>query len=219
MADEFKLELEKRSELGKQAVKLLRKEEKIPGIFYSGESKAIPFFIHKKHLYKAFQSHARVFSITVGGKKLYAIFKEIQHHPVTDEVLHIDLFGIRLKDKIDINIPIVIVGEAVGVKSDGGMLSQNLMELSIRCQATEVPESVEVDVTDLDLGSSIHANDLDLGKSELLTNPDVTIVTVLIPREEIVEEELEIEEAEAVEEVEGEEEKPSEEGKSESSSQ
>ncbi|MCH8010481.1 MAG: 50S ribosomal protein L25 [Candidatus Marinimicrobia bacterium] len=219
MVDEFKLELERRSELGKQAVKRLRKEGKIPGIFYSGESKAIPFFIYKKHLHNAFQSHSRVFAVTVGDKKVHAIFKEIQHHPVTDEVLHIDLFGIRLKDKIDINIPIVIIGEAIGVKNSGGILSQNLMELSIRCQATDVPESVEVDVTELDLGSSIHAKDLDLGKSELLTNPDVTIVSVLVPREEIVEEELEIEELEAVEEVEVEEEKPSEEGKSESSSQ
>jgi len=200
MVHEFKLELEKRKELGKQAVKQLRNEGKIPGVFYSATSRAIPFTIDRGHLHQALQSESHVYGVTVAGKKLYAIFKELQYHPVTDEILHVDLFGIRLKDKIDLFVPVVLEGESVGVKL-GGILTQNLTEIQIRCLATEVPDAVHLNVTDVEVGESIHVEDLDLGDIEILTNPDVTIITVQAPKAEIEVEE--VEEVEVEEEEEG----------------
>jgi len=181
MAYEFKLKVEKRNNIGKQAAKHIRQEGKIPGIFYSSDVKPIPFAVDKKHLHQAFQSEAHVYAVTVGRKKVHAIFKEVQYHPVTDEVLHVDLFGIRLKDRINIMVHIVIEGEPVGVKA-GGVLTQNVTELEISCLATEVPDAIHIDVSDLDLGESIHAGDLDLGEAKLMTNPETTVVSVSVPK-------------------------------------
>lgn len=197
MIREFKLELERRDQLGKQAVRKLRKEGKVPGVFYSATSGTIPFHIDRGHLHEALRSDSHVYAVKVGQKKLHAIFREMQYHPVTDEILHVDLFGIRLKDKVDLMVPVVLEGEARGVK-EGGILTQNVMEIQIRCLATDVPDAVHLDISELAIGDSIHVGDLELEKIEVLTNPDVTVVTVQVPRAEIVEElvEEEVEEEE-----------------------
>ncbi|MBC8174872.1 MAG: 50S ribosomal protein L25 [Candidatus Marinimicrobia bacterium] len=212
MAYEFKLKVERRKNIGKQAAKHIRQEGKIPGIFYSSDVKPIPFVVDRKHLQQAFQSEAHVYAVTVGRKKVHAIFKEVQYHPVTDEVLHVDLFGIRLKDRINIMVHIMVEGEPVGVKA-GGVLTQNVTELEISCLATEVPDAIRIDVSELDLGGSIHAGEVDLGEVELVTNPETTVVSVNVPRKaemEIEVPEVEIEEVEEVEEVEEAEEEPEE---------
>lgn len=210
MIQEFKLELERRSQLGRQAVKKLRREGKIPGVFYSATSESIPFYIDRRHLYQALQSESHVYAVSVGGKKLHAIFRELQYHPVTDEILHADLYGVRLKDKIDLMVPVVLEGEAPGVKM-GGVLTQSLTELEIRCLATEVPDAVHIDVSQLELGDSVHAQDLKLGNIEVLTNPEATMVTMQAPRAEILVEEVEEEGIEEAEEIEEEKEKAFEE--------
>ena len=206
MAGEFKLELEKRSDMGRQAVRRLRKEGKVPGIFYSGDSSAVPFYVDLRHLHEALQSDSHVYAVKVRGKIRHAIFKELQYHPVTDEILHADLFGVSLKDRINIMVPVILEGEAPGVKA-GGVLTQNLMDVEIRCLATDVPDAVHIDVEQLELGDTVHVEDLDLGDIEILTHPEVTIVSVQAPKEEIVEEEVE----EEVEEAEAEGEEPGEE--------
>ena len=213
MAQEFKLELDKRSDTGSKAAKNYRSGGSIPGIFYSANHEAVSFIIDRGHLHHALQSDVHVYAISVKGKKLHAIFKEIQYHPVTEEITHVDLFGVSLKDKIDIVVPIVVEGEAAGVMT-GGILNQNTAELRVRCLATEVPDAVRIDVSELEVGYSIHVEDLDLEGVEILTNPDITIVSVQVPREEIIEEpELE-EELEAEEVEEGEEAEAQEEGES-----
>lgn len=203
MVQEFTLEVSKRSELGKQAVKKLREEGQIPGIFYSAQTPvAIPFCINVKHLHLAIQSDSHVYAVSVGGKKLHAIFREIQYHPVTEEILHVDLFGVRLKDKITLMVPVILEGECAGVKA-GGVLNQNLTEIQIRCLATEVPDAVHMDVTDMEIGDTSHIGDLDMGNIEVLLGDEVTIVSVQTPKVEIeveeVEEEIEIEEEEGEE--------------------
>lgn len=210
MAQEFKLELDKRTETGRKAAKNYRSGGSIPGIFYSAEHEAVPFVIDRGHLHRAFQSDTHVYAVSVKGKKLHAIFKEIQYHPVTEEIVHVDLFGVSLKDKIDIVVPIVVEGEAAGVKT-GGILNQNITELQIYCLATEVPDAVHIDVDELEVGDSIHVEELDLEGIEIVTNPEITIVSVQAPKEEVIEEpaleeELEAEEVEEGEEAEAEEE-------------
>ena len=213
MAQEFKLELDKRSDTGSKAAKNYRSGGSIPGIFYSANHEAVSFIIDRGHLHHALQSDVHVYAISVKGKKLHAIFKEIQYHPVTEEITHVDLFGVSLKDKIDIVVPIVVEGEAAGVMT-GGILNQNTTELRVHCLATAVPDAVRIDVSELEVGDSIHVEDLDLEGVEILTNPDITIVSVQVPREEIIEEpELE-EKLEAEEVEEGEEAEAQEEGES-----
>jgi len=216
MANEFKLEIEKRDGLGKKAVKALRAEGKIPGVFYTAQMDAAPFFIERRHLHDALQSQSHVYAVSVGGKKLYAILKEIQYHPVTDEILHLDLYGVSLADKITLSVPIILEGESVGV-SEGGIMSQSLMELEIQCLATAVPEAIRIDVTKLEMNEARHVDDLELVEGiEVLTPEDTTIVSVTTPKEEVLEpeipteEEIELEGEEALEEGEEGEEAPEE---------
>ena len=136
MAQEFKLVLVYRAELGMHASKQMRGEDKIPGLFYSATHDAVPFSIDRRHLHDALQSMSRVYAVTVGEEKLHAILKEIQYHPVTEEIVHVDLFGVSLKDKITLSIPVVLDGEAAGVKT-GGIMTQNITELEISCPSTK----------------------------------------------------------------------------------
>lgn len=200
MTAEFKLELEKRSESGKRPSEELRRQGQIPGIFYSAKHAATPFSIDRRHLHDALHSQSHVYAVSVGKEKLHAIFKEIQYHPVTDEITHVDLFGVSLEDKITLSVPVVLEGDSAGVQA-GGILTQNITELEIECLATKVPDAVHIDVEPLEIGSAVHVSDLSVEDVEILTNPEITVVSVQAPKEEIIEEVV----LEEVEELEGEE--------------
>jgi large subunit ribosomal protein L25 len=94
MADAYKIEVHKREEMGSRNVKGLRKEGKIPGVYYSSDSKnSIPFYMLDSDLILAFRSGAHLYQVSVGGKPRNVIFKEVQYHPVTDDIVHIDIYG------------------------------------------------------------------------------------------------------------------------------
>lgn len=209
MASEFKLELEKREQIGYQASRELRYQGYTPGVFYSAGHDPITFSIERRHLHDALQSQSHVYSVSVGGKNLHAIFKEIQYHPMTEEIIHVDLFGVSLRDKINLSVPVVLEGEASGVKT-GGIMTQNITEVEIQCLATKVPDAIHFNVEELEVGDSVHVADLSIEDGEILTNPEITVVSVQAPKEEVIEEpgleEDEILEGEEGELLEGEEE-------------
>ena len=195
MAKEYKLEIEKREEYGKQAMKRLRKAGKVPGVFYQGSSKdAISFCMDYSQIDNAVKSGARIFNISVGGKRQIVIFKSVQYDPITDEVTHIDLYGVRMDQAIVIKVPINITGTAAGVKNDGGILNQVASEIDIRCLPTDIPDSLELDVTDLNIGDNLNAGSIELNdKLELAIGEDTVIVSVTVPMKE---EEVMVEETE-----------------------
>ena len=120
--------------------------------------------------------------------------KAIQYHPVTDEVLHLDLFGIRMDKPINIGIPIQLIGTAPGVKEGGGVLNQPLNEVEIQCLPADIPNFLELDISELQLGQSLNAGNIKLDKKYALsTNADDVIVSVTQPMKE-VEVEVETEE-------------------------
>ena len=210
---EFKIELNQRKELGEKSSKKFRNEGMIPGIFYSSSEKPFPFYIDKKHLYDALRSSSRVYSLNINGKNLYGIFKDIQYHPVSEKIIHVDLYGISLKDKITISIPLILKGESPGLKM-GGMMTQTLLEVEVTCSATKVPESIEIDISQLELGSILHVSDLEIEDGEIVTSGEATIVSIQLPKEEVEEE---TESIEALEEKpsDGDEDQSSEQGGSE----
>ena len=197
MASEFKLELEKRNNIGYHISRDLIHKGYVPGIFYSADHDPVTFSIEKRHLYDALQSQSHVYSIDVGGNNRHAIFKEIQYHPVTEDIIHVDLFGVSLKDKINLSVPIILEGESSGVKT-GGIMTQNITEVQIQCLATKVPDAIYVNVEELEVGDSIHVADLSIEDGDILTNPDITVVSVQAPREEVIEE-IEVDEDELLE--------------------
>jgi large subunit ribosomal protein L25 len=130
-------------------------------------------------LYSAVKSEAHLFNIKVGGKSRTVIFKDIQYHPVTDDILHIDLYGVRMDEAIDFKIPIQLEGIAIGVSEQGGNLSQMVMELDINCLPSDIPDFVSLDVSNLELGSSLHVSDIIIpDKVQCVTGDDVTVASV-----------------------------------------
>ena len=123
--------------------------------------------------------------------------KELQIHPVTHRFLHVDFYEIDMQRKIKVMVPVVVRGKAKGLE-DGGLLQIVRREIEVLCLPTEIPESFEVNVSDLDIGDAIHMEDIQtVGNVEIIEEADVTVVTVLAPKVEVeaVEELVEGEEA------------------------
>ena len=102
--------------------------------------------INKLALYQAIHSGQRIYEIEIAGDTQYVMVKELQYHPVNDDVIHIDLMRVRRSEKIKIAVPLVLIGEAAGIK-EGGVLSQAMTQVEIECFPTDVPEKIELDIT------------------------------------------------------------------------
>ena len=185
MSNEFNLTVDKRELSNKGGRKRALKEGKIPGIYYSHDSKnSIPFYITKKEILNAQKADTQIFNISVGGKKRNVLFKSVQYHPVTDEILHIDLYGIKMDQVVTVSIPILIEGSAKGVV-EGGILVQNLNEVEIDCLPSDIPQNILLDITNLDLGESLRCENLVLDEKFSLKTPgDQIVVSVTQPTQE-----------------------------------
>ena len=177
---EFKLEVNKREGSGKKASKQVRREGGIPGVYYSHDSKeSIPFSIDQKELIEAQKSGAHIFNISVGTKNRNVIFKSVQYHPVTDDILHIDLYGVKMDEKITVKVSIHLTGDATGVKDEGGVLNSPTSEIEIACFPMDIIGAIEVDVTELSIGDSMQVGDLKLDdKLTLMSSPDAVVASV-----------------------------------------
>jgi large subunit ribosomal protein L25 len=200
-----KLKVEKRKEVGKKSTKALRREDKVPAVVYSREVDAIPIAIDKGDLYTAMTSGARVLDLKIGRKKQPVIYRDIQHHPVTEEILHIDFLGIVEGQAVETRVGIELVGIPVGVKEGGGILEQILWDVGIRTLPMNIPEVLQIDVVDMEMGDSIQVGDLSFEDIEILEAEDRAVATVVAPTTLVVEEEEDEEELEGLELEEGEE--------------
>jgi large subunit ribosomal protein L25 len=190
---EFKLNVNKREGSGKKASKQLRREGGIPGVYYSHDSKeSISFSIDPKELFEAQKSGAHIFNISVGTKKRNVIFKSVQYHPVTDDILHIDLYGVKMDEKITVKVSIHLTGDATGVKEEGGVLNSPTSEIEVSCFPMDIIGAIDVDVSELSIGDSMQVSDVKLDdKHILMSSPDAVVasVTHAMREEEPVEEE------------------------------
>ena len=188
MADEFKLDIFKRDNLSKSSLKQLRRDGNIPGIFYSYDSKeSIAFYMENKTLAEAKKSGARIFNIAVGSKKQNVIFKSVQYHPVTDAVLHVDLYGVDMNQAVSVQVQLKLEGNAAGVLNEGGVLVQSLNEIEIECLPSDIPENISVDISELGLGDSFKVEDLKLEEKISIksdTNQVIASVTQAMKEEE-----------------------------------
>ena len=127
---DYKIEVQKRELSSKKSfVKGLRNNDEIPGIYYSHDSKeSIPFMVTQKVLREALKSNSQVYKINVGSKTRDVIIKSIQYHPITEKMIHIDLYGVDMDTKVIVKVPIIIVGQSIGVKDEGGVLNQSMTE-------------------------------------------------------------------------------------------
>ena len=177
---EYKLDVQKRDGTGQKAIKQIRRDGGIPGVYYSHDSKAsIAFVLGKKELHNAIKSGAHVFNISVGGKKRNVIFKSVQYHPVSEEVQHIDLYGVKMDAAITVKVSINLIGDSIGVKEEGGVLNHATSEIEIECLPLDIPDFIEVDITDLDMGDSMQVGDIVLDeKFKLMSSAEAVLVSV-----------------------------------------
>lgn len=193
MTSDYILDTIERDSFGSSNVKKLRRQGMVPANFYFHGSGSLNLAIDRKTLQLALQSGQHIFVINVGKKKQHVQIKELQYHPVTDDIMHVDLMGFKMTEKISITVPLVIVGEAPGVKL-GGILTQNLNLLDIYCLPADIPENIEVDISTLDVGQHISVSDLVVAENiEIQSSPETPIIAIQVPRGE-----------EAVEVIEGE---------------
>jgi len=210
MAQYAKLEIIKREQSGSKAAKALRKDGKIPANFYYTGEDNINYTIDKKVFRKVIQSGHHIFEVDINDTAQYVMIKEVQYHPVSDEIIHIDLMRVRRDEKMTIFVPIVLEGTAIGVK-EGGVMTQNLSTLEISCLPADVPDHIVVDVSEFEMNHVMNVSEIDVDeKIEILTAEDMDVLAVIPPKEESLEPEIptdeELAEAEAGDEaVEGEE--------------
>tara|TARA_B110000014_G_scaffold143039_1_gene99289 strand:- start:387 stop:1079 length:693 start_codon:yes stop_codon:yes gene_type:complete len=209
----YKLSIENRKVVGKKATKGLRKSGKVPSVLYFKGEDPMSLSVEKKAFYKAIKSDQRIYEMEINSESQYVMIKEIQYHPVTDEVIHVDFMRVRRSEKMTISVPIILVGKSIGV-TEGGILSQSLNQIEISCFPTNVPDQVEVNVEHLEINSSVSVADVSIDDEdiEILSAHDISIASVNAPKEEeepVLSDEG-LEDAEDAEDVEDAEEKPSE---------
>ncbi|MCG8604249.1 50S ribosomal protein L25 [bacterium] len=211
------LNIEKRENVGKQVAKRLRKEGKTPGIFYMHGEDSIAVTLDSKELYTVIHTEASIVDLKFSsGKESKCVIRDIQWHPVSDQPLHVDLMGIKMTEKVQVEVPIHLVGNPVGVKQEGGVLEQIIREISIECLPGDIPEHLEIDVSDLSIGDTFKIEQLQIDKVKILTDPSQSVAAVRVPRV-ILEPEVELEEEAEEPELIGEEKEEQEEESSESS--
>ena len=175
MPDSFQLQAALREDAGKGASRRLRREsDLVPAILYGAGKDPQSLSIPHKDLYKSCEDEAffsRIISLEVGGKKQDAIVKDLQRHPSKDRILHVDFFRVQMDQEIIVEVPLHFLNEdtCVGVKQGGGNISHPMTSVEISCLPGLLPEFIEVDIADLEVGSSIHMSGLNL--AEGLTIP------------------------------------------------
>lgn len=193
-----------REGLGKGQCKKMRREGKIPAVVYKDGKKGLSVHVDTKELWHALHTEAGEnviinMDITDDGKhkKKTVIVKEVQTDPISDNFVHIDFHEISLTEKLKVNVPVAIKGEAVGVKEEEGILTQILWEIEVECMPTEIPEHIDVHVDELKINDAIHIKDITPPQGVVfLADPEQIIVSVAPPKaEEVVEEVAEGEEA------------------------
>lgn len=191
--------------------KVQRAERKLPGVVYGHGFDSMALLFDYENVRKAYikAGETTIVDLDVDGKKIPVLFKDIQFHPVTDKIQHVDFYKVNLKEKITAHVPVVFVGTSIAVKDLGGTLTHQVTEIDVKCLPTEIPHEFEVDISSLvDFHGAIHVGDLVVPDGvEILSDPEATIATVSAPRVEAEpEEELSPEEAEkaAIAEQEGE---------------
>ena len=168
MAEQIVVRAEFREQLGKGASRRLRRlAEKVPGILYGGGRDPVALTIVYRDLAKAMEDEAfasRILNIEVGDVTQACVLREVQRHPATERVQHVDFLRIREDLPVHMHVPLHFVNEeqCVGVKLDGGRLAHNLIEIEVSCLPRHLPEYVEVDVADMHVGQSLHLSDLAL---------------------------------------------------------
>ncbi|EGC19212.1 50S ribosomal protein L25/general stress protein Ctc [Prevotella multiformis] len=187
---EIKVSGQKRTDLGKKASKLLRKEGLVPCNLYGeahkdGKPVAVSFAAPMAELRKVvYTPHIYVIELVIDGESHTAVLKELQFHPVTDALLHIDFYEVNDQKPITIGVPVKLSGLAQGVR-DGGRMNMSIRKINVKAPYQQIPEHLDIDVTGLQLGKSIKVGELSFEGLELVTPKEVVVCSIKATRNSI----------------------------------
>lgn len=201
MATKFELTGEKREGKGSSSSRRLRREGRVPAVLYGGAKGSVMLTFDHDAIHHHLENeafHTSILTVTVDGEADQAILRDVQMHPYKPKVLHMDLQRISATEKLHMEVPIHLVGEDVapGVKLQGGIVSRLMAEVDISCLPHQLPEFLTVDISQLNIGDSVHLSDIPLPEGVTITTlahggedlAVATITTVRIVEEEVVEE-------------------------------
>jgi large subunit ribosomal protein L25 len=197
MAQQVKLKAQKRTVIGRNAIKLIKKEGLVPGVVYGSQAEPMALQVSARELTSvlahASSEHVLVeLEIVDDGQSSnrLALIQEVQHHPLRRELLHVDFHAVSTTEKITSEVPIEAVGDPLGVRTFGGLLEYSLRSLEVECFPQDLPGIVRIDVSNLNIGEALHVRDIPLPSGvEALTDADLTVVSVVASRvgEEVTE--------------------------------
>jgi large subunit ribosomal protein L25 len=189
MAQIVSLAASPRTETGKGPARQARFRGQIPAVIYGHGRTAQSLTVEAKALEQALtgvEPASTIIELTMDGKKTKTLIREIQRHPVRPDIIHVDFYEIHAEEKVTLKVPVHLVGAPDGVRNAGGVLDQVTREVEIEVLPEYIPDRVELDVTALKIGDSLHVNALTIPNATILTHPDLTIATVVPPRAEEV---------------------------------
>ena len=192
------ISVKKRENVGKANSKALRNQGKVPCVLYGGE-KQVCFYAHENDLRKlVYTPDVFLVDLDIEGTKTSCILQDIQFHPVTDKILHIDFLEVFADKEVTVEIPVVLTGMAIGVRNGGNLLTRR-NKIITRAIPGNLPDAIEIDISELKIGMFIYIKDLKSDKYSFLASDNSVVVGVKTARaaiEEEVEEEVEGEEGE-----------------------
>ena len=187
--ERLQLEVNLRAERGKSAMRKLRAAGKVPAILYGGGQKEPqPLDVDERALSAVLRQGTNQIIDLRGGEGFdtrLVLLKDYQREPVSRRLLHCDFYAVDTEQKIDVQVPVQIVGKARGVEQEGGILDVVQREVHMKCLPLSIPESLTIDVSELDIGDALHVSDLAVPEGvDLVTDPAQTLVHVAAPRVE-----------------------------------
>lgn len=175
-----------RSGSGKSAARALRRAGRIPAVVYGHHvpSESLSLDGHElERLLASISTENTLIDLSVdGGNSRSVLIREVQTHPVRPDVLHVDFYQVTAGEKLRLGVPIRFVGIPVGVRDEGGILHEDLREVEVECLPRDIPEAVELDISELAVGESVYVRDLRLPKGEIMNDADLAVCSVVLPR-------------------------------------
>lgn len=192
------LKAKKRENLSRSTTKQLRKDGYIPGVVYGKSQEPITVSVNNIDLIKTIRDEGRnaIISLEIEDEKpVDVMVHDYQKEIVKDDIIHVDFFAVDMAEEMDVQVPVRIEGEAIGVK-EGGVLQQPIFELQVRAKPADIPEEITVDVTNLNIGDSLAVQDIEkTGNYEILDDPETTVVVILAPDTDDVEADTDVDES------------------------
>ena len=183
------LEAKPRQSGGKNEARRVRRGGMVPGVVYGAKKEPITVALDPKQIARILQSatvHNTIFELALDGERTRAMIVDWQHEPIKGSLLHVDLKRIAMDQKLQVRVPIVLKGEAAGVKQQGGILEQVTREVELECLPEDIPSSIEADVTELVFGKVLRVADLQhSGKLKFLSDPNLPVAHIISVKEEV----------------------------------